>query len=373
MHLAPVGPPPPPCPPASAEDLPQTMIKRTGQARGDEFAMPPGGLAIPSARRMGSRVPAPVPEGIILTPPPRTGSTYSRLRKQDTWQNLLVGIPILLLLAGVGAFLYDHYRPRKALPRLAAQYLDSLSRQDISGAYALLSRESRAHCTQEEFQALRDRTPWTWSDIEITRLEDDAAVVKYRLNIAGKAPSDDFLTFLREGDAWVRPFNWNLLQRAEQAFARNDPDMALLLAQAAVRINPRDPVARGYLCEAVYYRRVPGATQKECSLALELSRTYPSKLSTKSLYHLHAILADNYKNLLRKYPEALEQYDVMLAFPNLSAADQCDILLARGDTRIAMGQKEEAQEDMRQAARLCSRPADLDFIRRKQDRLRTAQ
>jgi len=39
--------------------------------------------------------------------------------------------------------------------------------------------------------------------------------------------------------------------------------MALIRAQEAVRINPRDPMARGYLCEAVYYRKVPEETERE--------------------------------------------------------------------------------------------------------------
>lgn len=218
----------------------------------------------------------------------------------------------------------------------------------------------------DEFRLGREDTPWTWSGIRLARLESEAAVVKYRLNVAGKPPADDFLIFLLEDGRWVRPYNWNLLQRAEDAFARNDPDMALILSQEAVSIDPRDPMARGYLCEAVYYRKVPAETEHECAAALQLSQVYPSKLSLKSLYHLHAILGDTYKNALQKYPEAVAQYDALLAFPDLAPTDQCDLLLARADTRIAMGQSAEAAADLQTAAGVCTKSEDRDYIRKRQ-------
>jgi hypothetical protein len=130
-------------------------------------------------------------------------------------------------------------------------------------------------------------------------------------------------------------------------------------------------MARGYLCEAVFYRKVPAETEQECSFALQLSKIYPSKLSLKSLYHLHAILGDTYKNALRKYPEAVAQYDALLAFPDLAPTDQCDLLLARADTRIAMGAGPEAAADLKAAAGVCVKPADLDYIRKRQAALPT--
>jgi hypothetical protein len=200
----------------------------------------------------------------------------------------------------------------------------------------------------------------------LTRLEHEAAVVKYRLLVKGQPAKEDFLIFLLEDGRWVRPYNWNLLQRVEDAFARDDPDMALILAQEAVSIDSRDPMARGYLCEAVYYRKVPEETARECAAALQLSRTYPSNLSLKSLYHLHAILGDTYKNALQEYPKAIAEYDALLAFPNLAPPDQCNLLLARADTRFAMGKDAEAAGDLQAAAGVCTKPDDLGYIRKRQ-------
>jgi len=380
MTLAPAAPPaaaaapPPEAQPPGTAHIPQTASRGSGAAGPPPKVAPPppaGGLAIPAARRMDSRGPAPVPEGAYVPPPPTTEASFSRLRRRDALQKLRFWLPILAVAAVGYLAYYDYNKPEKAIPRAAAQYLGALNHLDFPGAYALLSQEARAHCSLEEFRALSDETPWTWSDVQIVRLEPEAAVVKYRLISNGQPPSDDFLILLREDGKWMRPYNWNLLQKIEDAFARKDPDMALLLAQAAVRINPRDPIARGYLCESVYFRNVPAETERECALAISLSRIYPSKLSLKSLYHLRAILGDTYKNSLRKYPEAVAQYDAMLAFPNLAAQDKCKLLLARADTRAAMGVAAEANLDLKEAASLCTSPEDLAYVRRKQDQTRS--
>jgi hypothetical protein len=371
----PASPEPLPAPSApAAGDIPQTVIRRSGPGPAPLgpplkiVAPPPAGLSIPSADNMSSGGPTSVSEGGYVPPPPPTENSYTRIRRRDNINKMYFWAPLVIAAAAAYYFYYDYHKPAKEIPRAAAEYLDTLSRQDFEGAYALLSDESRAHCTLEEFRAFREDTPWTWSDAQLINLEPDAAIVKYRLMVKGKPPSDDYLMFLRQDGQWVRPYNWNLLRRAEDAFDTNNPDMALLLAQEAVRINPRDPMARGYLCEAVYYRKVPEETEKECALALQLSTVYPSKLSLslKSLYHLRAILGDTYKNALRKYPEALAQYDALLAFPNLSQADQCDLLLARADTRITMGKAAEAAPDLQAAAAACVKPADLDYIRQRQ-------
>src|SRR5262249_5219889 len=150
---------------------------------------------------------------------------------------------------------------------------------------------------------------------------------------------------------------------------RGDPDMAMLLAQAAVSVDPRDPMARGYLCEAFYYRKVPLSAQKECETALQLIQKYPSKLSLKSLYHLHAILGDTYKNNLRVFDRAADEYSLMLKFPALSAEDQCQLLLARADTYAQMGRAQESMNDLTSAAGLCAKPEDQQFIQKKQAEL----
>lgn len=278
----------------------------------------------------------------------------------------------LLLLAAVGFTSWLLWTRREvgrraeiAGPRAAQMYLSSLARGDVAGAYDLLTKDARANCSLEEFRLLRDATPWTWSGIRAARVEEGAVLVEYVLKVDGKAAETDYLQFVREDGKWLRPYNWNLLKMIEADFDRNDPDAALVKAQFAVKINPRDPMARGYLCEAVYYRKVPQDTERECDLALRLADAYPSKLSAKSLYHLHAILGDTYKNALRKYPQAAEEYTAMLSFPSPAPEDQCDLWLARADAYSAMAKSSEAAADLSRASGVCTKPEDVEFIRQK--------
>ena len=159
----------------------------------------------------------------------------TRLRRRDSRRSMFFWAPIAAVLTA-GAFLYyDFHKPQNEIPRAAAQYLNALSGGNLPAAYALLSHASQAHCSFEEFRSGREDTPWTWSGVKLARLEPAAAVVNYRLLVKGQPAKDDFLLFLLEDGRWVRPYNWNLLQRAEDAFARDDPDMALILSQEAVK------------------------------------------------------------------------------------------------------------------------------------------
>jgi tetratricopeptide (TPR) repeat protein len=252
------------------------------------------------------------------------------------------------------------------VPRVATQYLNALSRSDVRTAYSILSKEARARCSIEEFQAWRSQNPWTWSDLRLVQAESEAAVVKALIKVPGKTPSDEYLIFQREDGKWTRPFNWTLLRQAEDALSRNDPDMALLTSQAAARVNPRDALARGYLCEAFYYRKASAEILRECALAVKLARSYPSNLPASTLYRLRVILGDTYKNSMRQYPEALNEYDAALSFPGLSQTQKCELLLARADTLFALKRSPEAETDLRRAAGNCSRRSDLDYIRLKQ-------
>ncbi|MDE2510644.1 MAG: hypothetical protein KGL74_05935, partial [Elusimicrobia bacterium] len=169
---------------------------------------------------------------------------------------------------------------------------------------------------------------------------------------------------------WTRPYNWTLMRDVEAAFEKGDADKGLILAQTAATVNPRDPMAWGYLCEAAYYRKSPQDAELRCLKALELARTYPSNLTMKSLYHLHAILADTYHHALRKPDLALEQYAEMLSFPEISPADQCSILLARSQAYVDISRPGEALADVERGSQLCTEPRDLAFIQRMRETLR---
>ncbi len=376
----PAAPPPPPPPGGPGADIPQTAVRKIGpapepgglpQARG--FAAEPG--APQSAPQpVAPRVPDPYasadPWGSIEAPAP-----IAPLPKPK-WQKLralINGLAALLGMLAMGAGIWHWYESRKPevlVPRLAAQYLDALRARDYEAAYAHFSDSSRKNATLEEFKASRDATEWTWANLEIKHREPGAILLRYDLNAQGAQSRPDHILFVKEGARWVRPYNWTIMRKVEEAFEKGNPDVGLLLAQTAASVNPRDPMARGYLCEAAYYRKAPEETVKQCLDALRLAQVYPSNLSLKSIYHLHAILADTYKNSLKDASSALDQYAQMLSFPDISPADQCEILLARSEAYYQLGRPGESAADLDRAEQLCVKKPDHDYIARLRDILK---
>ncbi|HEX4049223.1 MAG TPA: hypothetical protein VH309_15355, partial [Elusimicrobiota bacterium] len=283
---------------------------------------------------------------------------------------------IVAALVGVTAGAYGVWtyretrKPEILVPRLAARYLEALRTRDYATAYGMFSDAAKRGATLDEFRASRGDTSWSWSGVRLEYREPGAILLGYDLKAEGSPPRRDHLLFTFEGGHWVRPYNWTLMSQVEQSFDKGDPDRGLLLAQTAATINPRDPMAWGYLCEAAYYRKLPSDTALRCERALELARTYPSNLSLKSLYHLHAILADTYDHALREPDKALEQYAEMLAFPEISPSDQCQILLARAQAYASMSRPGEALADLERGSQLCAAPADQAFIQRMRDAMR---
>jgi len=303
------------------------------------------------------------PQAEFIPAPPRW---IGMLRRAVT-----VTFATFAVIAALVAVWYwtENNKPENASRRAAIQYLDVLKAKDYAAAYSMFSDSARKYCTLEEFTASRDTSTWTWSNLRIDHIEPGAVLYAYELEIAGAQPRTDRVLFVEENKKWVRPYSWVLMQKVEEAFEKNNADMGLVLAQAAATVNPRDPMARGYLCEAAYYRKAPADTERQCLTAIELSHVYPSNLSLKSLYHLHAILADTYKNALQKPDLALDQFAQMLAFPSISPADQCEILLARSEAYITLSRPGEALADANRAAQLCVRPQDLAYIEEIRRRL----
>lgn len=344
-ELGTIAPPPPTLPPGSpAANIPVTAIRSAPE---------PG--SAPGLDDLWT-APAPPPAGDANKDLPARASMLGRI------------INLLAAFAGVAAAAYgiwhwrESRRPEFLVPRLASEYLNALGSGDYAGAYGMFSVAAKKYCTEADFRASRDKTPWTWSNPRIVHQEPGAILLAYDLIVEGLPPRTDHLLFTLEGERWTRPYNWTLLRQIEEAFERGNPDKGLILAQAAVEVNSRDPMAWGYLCEAAYYRRSPDDAAQRCTRALELSQTYPSNLSLKSLYHLRSILADTYHHALKKHGLALDQFAHMLAFPGISAADQCQILLARAQVYAEISRPGESLSDLEQGSRLCSNPKDLAFI-----------
>ncbi|MDX6769476.1 MAG: zinc ribbon domain-containing protein [Elusimicrobiota bacterium] len=360
---------PPPVPGGPAADIPQTAVRKLPepgglpQARG--FAAEPGApqsAPLPAAGRAPDPYASADPWGAVEPPKPPPPPPKPRWTKLRSLLNALAAIAGMAAAGGGIWHWYEGRKPENLVPRLAAQYLDALKRRDYEAAYAFFSESARKNATLEEFKSSRTAMEWTWANLEIKHREPGAVLLRYDLNAQGAESRPDHILFVKENDKWVRPYNWTLMKKVEDAFEKGNPDVGLLLAQTAASVNPRDPMARGYLCEAAYYRKAPQETVKQCHDALKLAQVYPSNLSLKSIYHLHAILADTYKNALGDPTSALDQYAQMLSFPDISPVDQCEILLARAESYYRLGRPGESATDLDRAEQLCLKKTDHEFI-----------
>lgn len=385
-QLGAVAPPPKTAIPDNpAANIPQTVIKRSPApppaappgpapakpapgAPNPPPAQAPAPKPLPSAAPFASAPGSAPLDDLWSAPPPAAVSEETVVRPRSN--AFRRAFNALAAVAGIAAAGYAAWRfvesrkPEVLVPRLGAEYLEALRTRDYPRAYAMFSDAARKNCTVDEFKASRDSTEWTWSGLRIEHQEPGAVLLGYDLKAAGAPPRRDHVLFTQEKDRWTRPYNWTLMRQVEEAFDKGDADKGLILAQAAATVNPRDPMAWGYLCEAAYYRKSPADAELRCVRALELAQIYPSNLSLKSLYHLHAILADTYHHALKRVDKALEQYGEMLAFPGISPADQCTILLARSSAYVEISRPGEALADADRAGQLCESPQDQDYIRR---------
>jgi tetratricopeptide (TPR) repeat protein len=368
--LGAIAPPPRTVLPGTPE-IPATAVRRLpapGPAAGGPGPLPAAGQApgVAPVEDLWS-VPKPPPQAPAEAPP----------APPNPWRRTLNTLAALAGVAGAAYaiwFWQENRRPEILVPKLAAEYLEALRTKDYARAYAQFSEAARRSCTEDEFRASRDETAWTWSGLRIEHMEPGAILLSYDLKAGGSPPRQDHLLFTLdttpEGVRWARPYNWTLMRQVEDAFEKGNADKGLILAQTAATINPRDPMAWGYLCEAAYYRKSPDDAELRCVKALELARTYPSNLTLKSLYHLHAILADTYQHALHRPDRALEQYAEMLSFPEISPADQCSILLARSQAYMEISRPGEALADVERGSQLCSDPQDQAFIQKMRENLR---
>ncbi|MBI3564852.1 MAG: zinc ribbon domain-containing protein [Elusimicrobia bacterium] len=386
-QLGPVAPPPKTVLPGSTTaDIPQTVVKRNPP----DAQKPSSAASVPGPKAPGSPpppakpapAPMPIPAAGQFAPPPgsaqlddlwsapapapvaeETVSRPGRGTARKAFNALAALAGVAAAAFGVWKF-YESRKPEVLVPKLAGEYLEALRTRDFPSAYAMFSNAAQKNCTQAEFIASRDSTTWTWSSLRIEYQEPGAVLLAYDLKAEGAPPRRDRVLFTLEDGRWARPYNWTLMRQVEDSFEKGDADKGLLLAQVAATINPRDPMAWGYLCEAAYYRKSPSDAEMRCLKSLSLAQTYPSNLTLKSLYHLHAILADTYHHALRRLDRALDQYAEMLAFPGISPADQCTILLARSSAYMEMSRPGEALADVERAAQLCENPQDQDYINR---------
>ncbi|MBI3288353.1 MAG: hypothetical protein HYZ74_02405, partial [Elusimicrobia bacterium] len=268
-----VAPPPPTAVPGSAPSVIPATAVRHNAPKSAEPASP-----LPAAGRIGPNpfASTPIsgdPWASTPAPAPRADDKPSRwpaIAKRSL--NVAAGtLGLIVSLIGIWRW-SENRKPDVAVSRAATRYLDALRARDFDFAYAQFSALAKAQCTRDEFVSSRGTAPWNWSGLRVERLEPDAALLAYELKPGEAAPRTDYVLFVKENGGWARPYNWVVMQKVEDAFIKGDIDRGLVLASAAAAVNPRDPMARAYLCEAAYYRKQPQEVEKHCRIAVDLVR-----------------------------------------------------------------------------------------------------
>lgn len=237
-------------------EIPLTVrVDKKPQAQ-PSFNLPLAGRAEPALA-----APAPAPITSTKTSKKKTTSSASPHPSSS------VAIPwfpaLLALLAAGGAWQYHAYnKPERAAVRAADEYFGDLLRQDYPRAYDLLSTQARANCDIGRFQESLPPPLPSWPGLTLSHMEGDTALLRY---------SGGSLFMVLDDGRWSVPYANHFTAKAADAVAHHDPDIAVLQAQAAVSINPRDPASRGLLCEAYLEHHMAQEAQKECAVAVDLS------------------------------------------------------------------------------------------------------
>ncbi|KAF0125327.1 MAG: putative membrane protein [Elusimicrobia bacterium] len=267
-------------------------------------------------------------------------------------------------LAGMAALLLNPYIPKFKLMLTARRYLSALSSGDYETSYKLLSENSRQACTYDEYhknsedQAKR-AGKWEFDALEVFLLEENAAVLKYRLKEGASDWKDDYISFVAEGGGWARPYIWNLFAPIEAALEKGEFPQALSLAQKLAETDPMDPRTSGYLCATQFFMKIYDKAAASCARTAEASRFYPVGFSPEDIFWYTFYQADSLR-FLNRYREAVDLYGGLLVKKELSSKEQCPLYMGRADALVRLGDYEGALADARNAQVHCLGRIDAD-------------
>ena len=326
--------PPPPPPPAQkpAQPAPHMPSDKSGRS-----------VLTPDSARLPGQAPLPKP------------LNQSLLKK-------LSGTLVTLLLLGVlGAILYMIAAP--SLPRLrlvmtAKSYLSYISEGKFEKAYGLLSTNSRAACSLEEYMKNSSdyytKAPkWQFKDVEVFAMSGDSAMIRYMLKEGNAEWKQDFISFVRENNRWTRPYIWVLFQPIDDALKRHDFPQALFLAQKLYLTDPIDPRTSGYLCVTEFFMGLHEKSADSCKRAIENASVYPVGYTNEELFQLNSHYADSLR-FLQRDRVALQEYDKLLKWPGLTQEQLCPVRLNRADSYVYLKEYDRALRELMEASSLCT-------------------
>ncbi|MEA3307274.1 MAG: hypothetical protein U9Q34_05780 [Elusimicrobiota bacterium] len=292
-----------------------------------------------------------------------TGRTAATISKDASNSKKKRVLNIFITLGLSGALLFILYLiavphiPKIKLLIKTKRYLNHLSKKDYKDAYKMLSSNSQASCSMETYikntkNYYSKRPQWEFKNINIFKIEKKVALIKYKLKEGEEEWKDDYLSFVKEGNTWARPYIWNLFKPIDQAFAKSDYSTALYLAQKLNLIDPLDPRTLGYLCSAEYNLGLYNKAVESCRKTIETSEIYPVGFDKEAKTWYYFQLANSLK-FTKDYEPAFKIYRNLLANKKASKLEQCQILLTRSDAYAGAKKYNEALKDILVAKTIC--------------------
>ncbi len=285
----------------------------------------------------------------------------------------LLGPAITVILAAILlSILYMIAAP--SLPRLrlvitAKSYLAAISEGKFEKAYELLSSNSKASCSMEEYvnnskEYYSKAPPWQFKDVQVFSMDKTAAMIRYQLKEGSLPWKSDYISFVRENNRWARPYIWILFQPIEDALKRQDFPHALFLAQKLYLTDPIDPRTSGCLCVSEFFMGLHEKSVESCKRTIDAAVYYPVGYTREELFWFNSHYADSLRYLQRDRG-ALAEYDKLLKWPGLASAELCTLYLSRADSYVNLKEYEPALQDVMKAESLCVQsPAKEDTKKR---------
>jgi tetratricopeptide (TPR) repeat protein len=265
---------------------------------------------------------------------------------------------LTLILLGILYMIVAPSIPRLRLLMTAKSYLTDISQGKFEKAYELLSTNSKANITQENYvknsrEYYAKAPAWQFKDVQIYKMGKEAAMVVYQLKEGDGEWKQDYISFINEHGRWTRPYIWILFHPIDEALNRQDFPQALFLAQKLYLTDPVDPRSSGYLCAAEFFMGLYEKSAESCKRTVDSAEVYPVGYSSEELFWYNSYYADSLRYLQRDRV-ALIEYEKLMKWPALTSKEQCPLFLNRADSYVNLKDYDRALQDVMKAEVLCT-------------------
>ena len=279
------------------------------------------------------------------------------VKKKNSLLNIFIITGLSAALLFVLYLTITPHIPKIKLLIKTKKYLTQLSKGNYKEAYKMLSSNSQSSCNMETYiqnteNYYSKRPKWRFKEIKALKINKKTALIKYKLKEGKDEWKDDYISFVKEGDTWARPYIWNIFKPIDNAFAISDFSTALYLAQKLNLIDPLDPRTWGYLCSAEYNLGLYDKAVNSCKKTLEISEIYPVGFNKTTKAWFYFQLANSLK-FTKNYNPAFKIYRNLLSDKTSSKLEQCQILLNRSDAYAEVKKYNDALKDILAAQTIC--------------------